>query len=134
MSDIMAAIGRVQLKKFRKFSKKRKEIAKYYYSKLINCEKVNLLDINYDLITPHIFVIILRDNMRDRIRSQLAELGVETGIHWKPCHHLSKYKANYKLKNIEKIYKNILTLPCHYDVSKKEQDLIIKYIIQENNS
>ena len=39
-----------------------------------------------------------------------------------------------KLNKLSNTYKNILTLPCHYDVSKKEQDLIIKYIIQENNS
>ncbi len=133
MSDIMAAIGRVQLKKFKKFSKKRKDIAKYYHKELINCKNINLLDINYNLVTPHIFVIILKDNKRDKIRSRLSKLGIETGIHWKPCHHLSKYKTSYKLNNTEKIYKNILTLPCHFDVSKKDQDLIIKHIFQEYN-
>ena len=133
MSDIMAAIGREQLKKFTKFSLKRQKVAKYYHKKLSSCIHVNLLDINYDQITPHIFVIILNNKLRDKVRSRLADLGIETGIHWKPCHHLSKYKTNYKLVNIEKIYKNILTLPCHFDVSKKHQDIIVREIFRVNN-
>lgn len=128
MSDIMAAIGRTQLKKFNKFSSKRKKIAKYYKKRLQNLEGIHLLDIDYKNSVPHIFVVIIKNRSRDKLRKHLLSYGIETGIHWKPNHLLSKFKSNYKLKNTEEIYKKIITLPCHVDLTSTDQDYIVKKI------
>ena len=51
---------------------------------------------------------------------------IECGIHYKPNHMLTKYKSNYSLPVVEKIYEEILTIPCQLDLTREEQDYVIK--------
>ena len=126
MSNIMAAIGIAQLDRISNFKKKRQDIAKNYVLKLKDIDSINFLDFNYDEIMPHIFVIKVKN--RNKLREYLLSNNIECGIHYKPNHLLTIYKKDYKLPSTEKIYKEILTLPCHFDLSKDEQMHIIKKI------
>ncbi len=126
MSNIMAAIGREQLKKINLIEKKRKEIALYYIKSLHDIKYINFLDFDYKNIIPHIFVI--KAHNRDGLKEHLLKHHIECGIHYKPNHMLSKYKSNYSLPITEKAYKEILTIPCHFDLSKDDQNKIINLI------
>ena len=53
MSNIMAAIGIEQLKKFKFFQSKRKKLANLYLKLLKNISEIEFLNIDYNLITPH---------------------------------------------------------------------------------
>lgn len=128
MSNINAAIGIEQLKKINKFKKKRKSIAKKYVRELSSVDGINILNLNYKNIMPHIFVILVENNKRDKLKNYLLSKHIETGIHWKPNHLLKKYRTSIKLPKTEMIYKKILTLPCHVDLSIKNQNYIIKKI------
>ncbi len=126
MSNIMAAIGIAQLDRLEQFKEKRQEIAKRYIEQLSDINEVEFLDFDYENIIPHIFVI--KTQQRDQLREYLLKHNIEVGIHYKPNHLLTKYNLGYSLPIAEKVYEKILTLPCHFDLSKDEQQFIINTI------
>ena len=123
MSDIMAAIGVEQLKKFTLFSKKRKLLAEFYDKNLKDNKYIKHFNINYKNVVPHIYVVKI-DNLTNRIRNLLRKLllkdGIETGIHYKPNHLLTYYKSNQLLINTSKVFDKILSLPLHVDLNKED--------------
>lgn len=123
MSNIMAAIGIVQLSRLDSFKNKRQGICLKYVNAFKDLAQVSILDFNYNEVLPHIFVIKAQN--RNRLREFLIDNNIECGIHYKPNHFLSKYKIDYKLPITEKIYEEILTLPCHFDLTDNEQDFVI---------
>jgi dTDP-4-amino-4,6-dideoxygalactose transaminase len=128
MSNIMAAIGREQLRKINKFSERRKEIAKRYFLGLNGLSYINLLDLDFNDVTPHIFVVRINDGSRDDLKAELLEKKIETGIHYQPNHYLSLYKESYSLPITEMLSMQILTLPMHFDVTDSDIDYVVAAI------
>lgn len=65
MSNIFAAIGRVQLSRLdSEFAPKRKKMASLYVSLLSENKKIQLIKMNYKDIVPHIFPILILNNRR----------------------------------------------------------------------
>ncbi len=131
MSDLMAAIGIIQLSKIKKFSQKRQKLAKRYDEILSKNPYISLFKKDYDKVVPHIYPILLnKDIKRQELQEFLIHKGIQTGIHYKPNHHLTYYKSKNKLPNTEAIHERILTLPLHYDLSLRD----IKYISNSINN
>ena len=126
MSNIMAAIGIVQLDRLENFKIKRQNIAKTYCKTLNSIEQIELLNFDFDEVLPHIFVI--KAQKRDELREYLLANNIECGIHYKPNHLHTKYKSNFNLPITEQIYEEILTLPCHFDLTEDEQNIVIKKV------
>lgn len=126
MSNIMAGIGIVQLERIEDFKIKRQAIAKIYVEAFKTLKYISILDFDYNEIIPHIFIIKAKD--RDSLKEYLLLRNIETGIHYKPNHLLSLYKSNYALPISEKLYSEILTLPCHYDLLEEDQNFVINAI------
>lgn len=129
MSDLMAAIGRVQLKNFEYLKNKRQQLAKIYIDLLSNNPFIKTNTHDYTKIVPHIFVIEVSDEIdRDKLIAYLLKHGIPTGLHYKPNHMLSFFKTDFTLKNTEKIYSKILTLPLHPDLEDSDIHFISKKI------
>jgi len=126
MSNIMAAIGIVQLDRLEEFKIKRQNIAQKYIKGLSKIKEISFLEFDYGKIIPHIFVIKVKN--RDGLRDYLLDNNIEVGIHYKPNHLLTLYKTEYSLPITEKIYEEILTLPCHFDLTEIEQEKVISKI------
>ncbi|HDC4325031.1 DegT/DnrJ/EryC1/StrS family aminotransferase [Aeromonas hydrophila] len=126
LSNINAAIGCAQLSRIDEFKDKRRQIAKKYVAELFSLERITILDFSFDEVMPHIFVIKSLD--RDELRDYLLGKNIEVGIHYKPNHRLTKYKSDIELPVTDLIYEQILTLPCHYDLTNEEQEYVIKSI------
>ena len=126
MSNIMAAIGTVQIGRIVTFKNKRQEIALNYIDGLKNIDEIEFLKFNFIDVLPHIFVIKCQN--RNKLREYLINNNIECGVHYKPNHLLSKYKINYCLSITESIYESILTLPCHTDLTIGEQNKVISII------
>ncbi len=126
MSNVMAAIGRAQLKRIDDFAVKRREVAKRYFEAFDTMPQVSPLVFNFDDVLPHIFVVKAQN--RDGLREFLISNSIECGIHYKPNHLLTKYKTLYSLPNAESVYEQILTLPCHYDLNSDEQNYVVSKI------
>ena len=130
MSNIMAAIGIEQFKRKNNLFNKRKRLAIKYDNLLKDHSKIQILNRNYNQIVPHIYVIIIKGKFnRNLFRKELANFKIETGIHYKPNHLLSFYNKKIRLKNTEKVYPKLLTLPLHPDLKIKD----IKYIVDKLN-
>ncbi|MFA4955757.1 MAG: DegT/DnrJ/EryC1/StrS family aminotransferase [Candidatus Methanoperedens sp.] len=129
MSNIMAAIGIEQMKRLPEFSLKRITLAKRYQKNLSSCNSIELLKQDMGAIVPHIFVIKLKDVDRDKIREQLLNLGIQTGVHYMPNHLLSFYRRG-PLPVTEAIFPRLLTLPLHPDLVEDDIDLICEELIR----
>jgi dTDP-4-amino-4,6-dideoxygalactose transaminase len=126
MSNIMAAIGIVQIDRLEEFRKKRQNIAKWYSKAFQDIIQIKILDYDFNEIMPHIFVI--KAQKRDELRSFLILNNIECGIQYKPNHLHTKFSENFSLSISENIYDDILSLPCHFDLTKVEQDFVIEKI------
>ena len=130
MSDIMAAIGRAQLKKVNKFGVKRRKLYNRYKNKLKSSE-IRFLDYgtsSFENIIPHICVIKVPASSRDFLREYLSENSVETGLHWYPNHLLSLYHSDEEFFISEKVFSEIISLPLHVDLTLKDVDHISRLI------
>ncbi|MBP6712826.1 MAG: DegT/DnrJ/EryC1/StrS family aminotransferase, partial [Aliarcobacter sp.] len=86
---------------------------------------IQTLDFDFKSIISHIFVV--KTTKRDELREFLLSKNIECGIHYKPNHLLTKYKSD-ALPITEKVYEEILTLPCQLDLVKEERDFVINSI------
>ena len=132
MSNIMASIGIEQLKRFEEFSQKRKIFARHYDRIFEKENQIKILKRDYNYVTPHIYVIrILNFNNRESFRKKLLEIGIETGLHYKPNHLLKYFNQSVKdnLIGSELYYKETLTLPLHPDLTNNDIDFVGKSII-----
>jgi dTDP-4-amino-4,6-dideoxygalactose transaminase len=127
----MASIGIEQLKRFAYFSKRRQDLARRYVKNLSKSKFYRCLSHDYDNVVPHIFVIEINSQIkRDIVMDRLASNGIQCGIHYFPNHKLNYFQAREKeLKNTEKLYKNILTLPLHPDLNTSDIDYICEQLL-----
>ncbi len=115
MSDVMAAIGRVQLKRFEsELAPKRISLAKRYRLQLQSVQGLRLFSNDVAGVVPHILPVRILGGRRDEVRMALEAAGVQTGIHYKPNHLLTRFGAGkQRLPVTEKLYSELLTLPLH---------------------
>ena len=126
MSNINAAIGLAQLKKVDKFISRRRKLAIKYDCAFQSLKEIKTLQIDYDTVTPHIYVIRVENNLRDPLMKYLKDQDIETGVNYIPNHLHSFYKQeNLVLPETEKAYKEILTLPLHCKLSDSDVDRVI---------
>lgn len=130
MSNIFAAIGLAQLKRLEKeFKPKRQALARYYHASLKGVAGLILFPDDYKVIIPHIFPIKVSRNKRDALRQHLLDNHIECGIHYYPNHLLALFASKKpKLPITETVYNQLLTLPLHPDLNKRDQDRIIKCV------
>jgi len=129
LSDILGAIGLVQLSKVESIIKDRIQKAKIYDELLADVEYVKTPSVKPNV--KHTFqsyvIYIKKEGVRDRLRRDLAENGIETQIgtyalHLQPC--FTNVERRWDLKNSEKLFNNLLTLPLHHELSFEDQKLV----------
>jgi len=126
MSDIMASIGRVQLRRFEtEFKPQRIKLHKHYRKILNGIDSIRLLKTDVDTVVPHIMPIRVIRGIRNHVRKYLEKENIQTGIHYKPNHLLTYYSGSkVALPVAEKLYKEFLTLPLHPDLNVEDVEFI----------
>jgi dTDP-4-amino-4,6-dideoxygalactose transaminase len=132
MSNLMAAIGRVQLRRFEKeFRARRIEIAQTYDRMLQGIPGIRLMNIDYASVVPFSYATFIENGRRDAVRAALTEEGIETGIQYKPNHLLTKYGGGtVSLPVTEALYEQELSLPMHPLLTYEDQDRAAQVIKQ----
>ncbi|MFW5879267.1 MAG: DegT/DnrJ/EryC1/StrS family aminotransferase [bacterium] len=133
MDDIRSAIGIEQLKKIESDLKKRAQVRELYLDLLKDVEGITIPFLkNIDFSSNYIFPIVLKDStyeMRDRIRNQLTENGIQTSVHYPAVHLFNIYKPFYlKLDNTEHVADNMITLPMYSKLGEKDLFFIAKVL------
>ncbi|WP_302279830.1 DegT/DnrJ/EryC1/StrS family aminotransferase [Brachyspira pilosicoli] len=131
MSDIHAAIGLSQLKRYDEMLKNRKNIVNIYNSVLSASKKVILPVFKDDEAESsyHLYLLRIKDYEeadRDLLIEKMAELGIVLNVHYLPLpfHKVYKDYVNADYINAFNLYKNEVTLPL-YSTLKEEDALYI---------
>ena len=125
MTDITAAMGLVQLRRFDTLMARRKEIIQKYDSVLLPLD-INRLEHFGDAVgedfegNGHLYLMRvpgITESERNRIIVRMAEAGISCNVHFKPLPLLTAYKhMGEKIENYPHAYAqycNEITLPLH---------------------
>lgn len=127
MSDIMAALGRVQLGRRAELADRRQALARDYLARLAGQQRITPVLASVDGVIPHIFPVRIAD-MADRnaLRRTLREAGIETGVHYRPNHTLTYFArpGALPLPVTDRVYTELLTLPLHPDLTEDDVDYV----------
>lgn len=133
LSNILSAIGLIQMKKIENIVQTRIEKAKIYKEMIDKIDGIKPAYVGDG--TRQTFqsytCYIEKDGYRDKIRNVLADENIQSQIGTYALHLEPAYK-NYKrignLENSEKLFYNALTLPLHKDLTIEDQEKICKII------
>lgn len=136
MTDIMAAIGLGQLKRYDEMLAKKKELVSYYEEALRELsDKIELPTFKKEDTEScrHLYMIRLKntnEEERNKVIEKLAEAGISTNVHFQPLPLFTAYKnLGFDIKdypNAYEMYKNEISLPIHNFISKEDVEYIVE--------
>ena len=132
MTDIMAALGLVQMERYPKLLERRHEIVAKYNAALKDCNVAVLNHKDADHCSSHhLYLVRLLGKTREetnKVIEQMAERGIATNVHYKPLPMMTAYKAlEFDIKNYPNAYhlfENEITLPLHTCLSDEDVEYI----------
>ncbi|ANS51370.1 capsular biosynthesis protein [Bacillus thuringiensis] len=132
MTDIMAAIGLVQLDRYESLMGRRREIIEMYDKELLPYGIQSLKHYGDDFSSSgHLYLARIpgiEESERNKIIIELAQMGIASNVHYKPLPMFTAYKnLGFDIKNYPNafnMYKNEITLPLHTRLTNEE----VKYI------
>lgn len=134
LSNINAAIGICQLKKFEKLIKAKESIARRYDAAFSNINGLRIIPTDYEQTAIFMYVIRVLRNREAFIR-YLNSKGISTGIHYMPCHQFTFYRSTeIKLPITEMLSKQIVTLPLFSEMNERDVDRVINSVTGFFNS
>lgn len=132
MTDIMASLGLVQLKRYPEILGRRKEIIEMYDELLAEANVTSLKHYTDQYSScGHLYFLSLNgkdEEYRNQVIEKMAEKGVATNVHYKPLPLLTAYKelgfyiGDYP--NAYEQYKNEMTLPLHTLLTNEEIEYV----------
>lgn len=145
MTDIMAALGLAQLKRYNEILKRRKEIINQYdwLLKSLDVCSIKHYDENFSS-SGHLYLLRINgkeESFRNKVIEKLAKKGITTNVHYKPLPMHSAYRnLGFDVKdypNAFDMYKNEVTLPLHTLLSDEDLEYIVarlKEVLIDNES
>ncbi len=134
MTDLQAAIGLAQMKRYDGILKRRRELIGRYDEEL-KSDKVQVLEHYGDTWSSsgHLYLTRLTGKTREecnQIITQIAEKEVAANVHYKPLPLLTAYKnLGFNIGDYPNAYaqfKNEITLPLHTCLTDEQQEYVIK--------
>ncbi|MDR1013145.1 MAG: DegT/DnrJ/EryC1/StrS family aminotransferase, partial [Lactobacillales bacterium] len=138
MTDIMASLGLVQLKRYPLLQKRRHEIIERYNNALknANISTLNHYSSSYKS-SGHLYCVRLigkDETFRNSVIDEMSKHGISTNVHYKPLPMHTAYKnLGFKIEdfpNAYNLYRNEITLPLHTLLSDPQIDYIANTLIK----
>ena len=138
MTDIMAALGLVQMERYEGMLKRRQEIVAKYDAAL---KDLNVAVLNHKgadhCSSHHLYLVRLLGKSREdanRVIEQMAERGIACNVHYKPLPMMTAYKAlGFDIKdypNAYHLFENEVTLPLHTRLTDKDVEYVIGNFVE----
>lgn len=121
MNDLTAIIGLEKLKTLNIENNYRKLLAETYNKYL-----PKWIERPFRSETWHLYTIRVPE--RDKLFDFLAENGVNCGVHYKSLNHYKIFGKQSKLPITEKVFKEIITLPLHCNLTRKDVIKVCEFI------
>jgi len=137
MTDIMAALGLVQMERYPKLLERRHEIVAKYNEGLkdLNVAVLNHKDADH-CSSHHLYLVRLLGKTREetnKVIEQMAERGIATNVHYKPLPMMTAYKAlGFHIKNYPNAYhlfENEITFPLHTKLTDEDVEYIVENFV-----
>jgi dTDP-4-amino-4,6-dideoxygalactose transaminase len=134
MTDIMAALGLVQLRRYPAILKRRRQIIEMYNEGLKDLPVTSLVHYTdtYES-SGHLYlmrIIEYTEQKRNEFIKKMAEANIATNVHYKPLPmHTAYMKLGFKIEDFPNTYKqfgNEVTLPLHTCLNDED----ISYLLQ----
>lgn len=133
MTDIMAAMGLVQMKRYPALLERRRQIIRMYNDALKECNVQVLDHFNGDHISSgHLYLIRLlgKDSeYRNNVITEMAKRDIACNVHYKPLPMMTAYKAlGFDINNYPNAYNmfcNEITLPLHTKLTDEMAEYVI---------
>ncbi len=133
MTDIMASLGIVQLRRYEQLLARRSQIIDKYNAAFANTNISPVAHCGNDFCgSGHLYITRVDgvdEKRRNEIIAKMAEAGVATNVHYKPLPMFSGYAAlGFDIKNYPNaydLYRNEITLPLHTLLSDEEVEYVI---------
>jgi dTDP-4-amino-4,6-dideoxygalactose transaminase len=131
MTDLHAAIGRVQLRRLPERTAQRRRNATLLTSALATAGGAS------ELVLPQVAAgsepvwhqYTVRFPERDRLVTTLSDKGVRTGVYYPtPIHRLPAYGLDLRLPGTERAAREVLSLPVHPALSARQLDHVVASI------
>jgi len=121
MTDIHAAIGRVQLTKLPEWTKARQRNAAYLDSALTGVTIPKVAD-----HANHVYhQYTIKSDDRDNLAARLLDRGVGSGIYYPtPTHRLPSFASGLHLPETEAAAQTVLSLPIHPSLTSQDLETI----------
>ena len=133
MTDVTAAIGLVQMKRFASMLARRKELIERY-NEALKDENVSVLPhFTEDKISSgHLYLVRLlgrSSEERNNVINLMAERGIATNVHYKPLPMMTAYrKLGFDIKdfpNAYHLFENEITLPLYTKLTDEQVDYLL---------
>lgn len=134
MTDLTAAIGLVQMKRYPAMLKRRKELIERYNQELSGLNLQLREHFNSEHISSaHLYQVRLlgyEESNRNDVIVKMAECGIACNVHFKPLPMMTAYKKlGFDISNYPNAYnqfKNEITLPLYSKLTDEQIEYIIK--------
>ena len=138
MTDIMAALGLVQMERYEGLLKRRQEIVAKYNEALKDLPVAVLNHKDADHCSSHhLYLVRLLGKTREdanKVIEQMAERGIACNVHYKPLPMMTAYKAlGFDIKdypNAYHLFENEVTLPLHTKLTDEDVEYVISNFVE----
>ncbi len=130
LNDLQCALGISQLAKLDRFLEKRKNIAKEYNTAFMEMEdSVILPPDSQGNHSWHLYVLQLRNGMRDQVFRHLREQGIGVQVHYIPVYLFPYYRMMGYSEGLcpqgEEYFQRAISLPMHTLLERPDRERII---------
>jgi dTDP-4-amino-4,6-dideoxygalactose transaminase len=142
MTDLAAAVGRVQLRRAEEFLEKRTAIARRYREAFRDRDYL-ILPAESEGHAWHLFLLRIDESKltisRDEYIEHLRELGIGTSVHFIPLHLQPYWRDRYGLKQDDfpeavRKYSCVLSLPIYPGLTASQVERIIQSVLSVGDS
>ena len=142
MTDVVAAIGLVQMQRYNGMLERRRKMIERYDEALkpLNVAVLNHYDEEHTS-SGHLYLVRLLGKTREetnKVIEKMAERGIATNVHYKPLPMMTAYKKlGFDIKNFPNAYNmfvNEITLPLNTKMTDEDLEYVIENFVEIVNS
>lgn len=138
MTDVVAAIGLVQMKRYKAILARRKELIERYDEAFRTLDVAVLRHYGEEYASSgHLYIVRLLGRTREEtnvVIEEMAKRGIATNVHYKPLPMMTAYRhMGFNIEaypNAFSQFENEITLPLHTKLSDDDQKYIIENFVE----